>query len=70
MIFYNVIHKLSDECVQQVTGTGKTESNYQEEKKSVKYRQTKYIMKVIIGGGKLQLVRGLVFQKKIVIWVC
>ena len=57
-------------CVQQVTGTEKTESNYEEEKKSVEYRQAEYIMKVMIDGERLQLVRGLVFQKKIVIWGC
>ena len=53
------------ECVYQVAGIGKAESNYEEEKKSAKYRRTKYIMKLTIGGERLQLVRGLVFQKKI-----
>ena len=36
-----------------MTGTEKTESNYEEEKKSVEYRQTEYIMKVMIGGERL-----------------
>ena len=53
-----------------MTGTEKTESNYEEEKKSVEYRQAEYIMKVMIDGERLWLVRGLVFQKKIVIWGC
>ena len=57
-------------CVSQVTGTRKTESNYEEEKKRVEYRQTEYIMLVIIGGERLWLVRGLVFQKKIEICGC
>ena len=57
-------------CVQQVAGTGKTESNYEEEKNSVEYRQTLYMMKVIIGGERLYLVMGLVSPKKIVIWGC
>ena len=52
-------------CVQQVTGTGKSESNYEEEKKSVECRRIEYLIKVITGGGRLSLVRGLVFQKKI-----
>ena len=46
-------------------GTGKSESNYEEEKKRVEYRQTEYIMKIIIGGETLWLVRGLVIQKKL-----
>ena len=37
-------------------------------KKGVEYRQTEYIMKVIIGGERLQLVGRLVFQEKFVIW--
>ena len=37
----------------QVTGTGKSESNYEKEKKRVEYRQTEYIMKIIIGGERL-----------------
>ena len=57
-------------CAQQVTGTGKTESNDQEEKKSVEYRQTEQIMKVIIGDKRLQSARLLLFQKKFVIWGC
>ena len=57
-------------CVQQVTGTGKSESNYEEEKKRFEYRQTEYIMKIIIGGERSWLARGLVIQKKIVIWGC
>ena len=32
--------------------TGKTESNYDEEKKNVEYRETIYIMKVIITGSE------------------
>ena len=51
-------------CVQQLTGTGKNESNYEEEKKSVEYRQTESIIKVMIRGERLWLVRGLMFQKK------
>ena len=54
-------------CLQvclQVTGTGKSESNYEEEKKRVEYRQTEYIIKIIIGGETLWLVRGSVIQKK------
>ena len=51
-------------CAQQVTGTGKSESNYEEEKKRLEYRQTGYIMKVITGGERLWLARGLVIQKK------
>ena len=43
--------------VQQVTGTEKTESNYEEEKKTVEYRQTEYIMKVTTGGDRSQLIR-------------
>ena len=39
-------------CSEQVSGTGKTESNYEEEKKNVEYRETKYIMKVIITSGE------------------
>ena len=50
-------------CVQQVTGTGKPESKYEKEKKRVEYRQTEHIMKIIIGGERLWLVRGLVIQK-------
>ena len=46
-------------------GTGKSESNYEEEKKRVEYRQTEYIMKIIIGGERLWLVRRLVIQKKL-----
>ena len=33
--------------------------------KSVDYRQTEYIMKIITGGEKSWLVRGLVIQKKL-----
>ena len=40
-------------CILQVTCTGKTESSYEEEKESVQYRQTEYIMKVIIVGERL-----------------
>ena len=36
-----------------MTGAGKTESNYNAEKKSVEYRMTEYQMKVIVGGGRL-----------------
>ena len=49
----------------QVTGTGKSESNYGEEKKRVEYRLTEYIIKIIIGGERLWLVRGLVIQEKL-----
>ena len=42
-------------CLQQVTGTEKSESNYEEEKKRVEYRQAEHIMKIIIGGERLQL---------------
>ena len=45
-------------------GTGKSESNYEEEKKRVEYRLTEHIIKIIIGGESLWLVRGLVIQKK------
>ena len=38
---------------ERVRVTGKTKSNYEEEKKNVEYRQTEYIMKVIIGGERL-----------------
>ena len=51
-------------CVSQVTGTRKTESNYEEEKKRVEYRQTEYIMLVIIGGERLWLVRGVGVSEK------
>ena len=54
-------------CAQQVTGTGKSESNYEEEKERVEYRQTEYIMKIMIGGERLWLVRRLVIQKKLLI---
>ena len=40
-------------CIWQVTGTGKAEGNYEEEKKSVEYRQAEHLMKVIIGGKRL-----------------
>ena len=36
-----------------MTGTEKTESNYEEEKKGVEYRQAEYIMKVMIDGERL-----------------
>ena len=49
----------------QVTGTGKSESNYEKEKERVEYRQTEYIMKIIIGGERLRLVRGMVIQKRL-----
>ena len=49
----------------QVTGTGKSESNYEEEKKRVEYRKTEYIMKIIIGGERLWFVRELVIQRKL-----
>ena len=49
----------------QVTGTGKPESNFEEEKKRVEYRLTEYIIKIINGGERLWLVRGLVIQKKL-----
>ena len=40
----------SVKCIQQVAGTRRAESKYEEEKKSVECRQTEYVMKVIIGG--------------------
>ena len=46
-------------------GTGKSESNYEEEKKRVEYRLTEHIMKIINDGERLWLVRGLVIQKKL-----
>ena len=49
----------------QVTGTGKCESNYEEEKKRVEHRQAEYTMKIMIGGERLWLVRGLVIQEKL-----
>ena len=51
--------------VYQVTGTGKSESNYEEEKKRVEYRQAEHIMKIKTGGERLWLVRGLVIHKKL-----
>ena len=50
-------------CVSQVTGTGKTESNYEKEGKSIKYTQASLI-KVMVSGGRLLLARDLVLQKK------
>ena len=50
-------------CVSQVTGTGKTESNYEEEGKSIKYTQANLI-KVMVSGGRLLLTGDLVLQKK------
>ena len=47
-----------------MTGTGKSESDYEEENKRVEYRQTEHIMKIISGGERLWLVRELVSQKK------
>ena len=44
-------------CVQQVTDRKKTERNYTEEKKSVVYRQTEYIM-VITGVERLLVGQG------------
>ena len=40
-------------CIWQVTGAGKAESNYEGENKGVDYRQTEYVMKVIIDGQRL-----------------
>ena len=57
-------------CIQQVTGTGKAEGNYEEEKKSAEYRQAEHLMKVIIGGERLQLVQSLVLQINNVILGC
>ena len=51
--------------VQQVTGTEKTESNHEEENKSVEFRQTEYIMKVITGGDRSQLIRWFGVSEKI-----
>ena len=52
-------------CGLQVTGTGKSESNYQKEKKRVENKQTEYIMKIVIGGERLWVVRWLVIPKKL-----
>ena len=46
----------TSKCVQQVAGTGKSESNYEEEKKRFEYRQIEHVMKITIGGEGLQLV--------------
>ena len=34
----------TSKCVKQVAGTGKSESNHEEEKKRVEYRQTERII--------------------------
>ena len=40
-------------CAKQVTGTGKSKINYEEEKKRIEYRQIEHIIKIIIGGERL-----------------
>ena len=52
-------------CGLQVTVTGKSESNYEKEKKRVENKQTEYIMKIVIGGERLWVVRWLVIPKKL-----